>query len=118
MMLTHVEDAFRSLKSELGMRPVYHRKDHRMEGHLFITVLAYHLLASIQRELKRKGISHRWTTIRNQMATQMRVTLCLTNDSGERLHLRQTTDPEPFHLQVYQALGLPPKPLRSRRLRV
>ena len=69
MMLTSVEESFRCLKSELGLRPVYHRKDHRMEGHLFITVLAYHLLASIQRELRKKGISHRWSTIRMQLST-------------------------------------------------
>jgi hypothetical protein len=62
IMLTQVEDAFRCMKTDLGMRPVYHRKDRRQEGHLFITVLAYHLLASIQRELKKKGIAHRWGT--------------------------------------------------------
>ncbi|MBW2146941.1 MAG: hypothetical protein JRI22_07965, partial [Deltaproteobacteria bacterium] len=60
-------------------------------------VLAYHLLASIQRDLKNKGISHRWSTIRTQLATHMRTTVSLTNDQGERIHIRQTTDPEPFH---------------------
>jgi transposase len=117
MMLTFVEESFRCLKSELGLRPVYHRRDHRMEGHLFITVLAYHLLASIQRELRKKGISHRWSTIRMRLSTQMRVTASLTNNNGERIHIRQTTDPEPFHLEIYRALGLPLKPLRTKRLR-
>jgi transposase len=117
MMLTSVEESFRCLKSELGLRPVYHRKDHRMECHLFITVLAYHLLASIQRELRKKGISHRWSTIRMQLSTHTRVTASLTNNKGERIHIRQTTDPEPFHLEIYRALGLSPKPLRAKRLR-
>ncbi|MBW2135866.1 MAG: IS1634 family transposase [Deltaproteobacteria bacterium] len=118
MMLTQVEEAFRALKSELGLRPVYHRRDRRLEGHLFITVLAYHLLAAIQRQLKRQGLAHRWQTIRTRLATQMRVTVSLTNDQGERLYLRQTTDPEPFHLQVYRALGLPPKPLKTKKIKV
>jgi transposase len=52
MMLNRVEDCFRYLKSDLGLRPVYHQKDQRMEGHLFISVLAYHLLASLQKRLK------------------------------------------------------------------
>ena len=39
-MLTDLESVFRSLKSELGMRPVYHHKEDRCDGHLFITVLA------------------------------------------------------------------------------
>ena len=40
-MLTDVESVFCSLKSELGLRPVYHRKQVRSDGHLFISVLAY-----------------------------------------------------------------------------
>jgi len=118
MMLNQVEDAFRSLKSELGLRPVYHRLDRRLEGHLFISVLAYHLLAAIQRRLRAKGLSYRWQTIRSRLATQMRVTVAITNDKGERLYIRQTTDPEPFHLEIYRALNLPPKPLKTKRLRV
>ena len=55
MMLNWVEDSFRSLKSELGLRPTYHQKDKRLKGHLFISVLAYHLLASLQRGLMEKG---------------------------------------------------------------
>jgi transposase len=117
-MLTNLEDAFRSMKSELGMRPVHHRLDHRMEGHLFITVLAYHLLVSIQRELKKKGLSYRWETIRTRLTTQTRVTVALTNDQGERIYIRQTTDPEPFHLSIFRALGLSPKPLNSKRIKV
>jgi transposase len=117
-MLTNLEDAFRSMKSELGMRPAHHRLDRRLEGHLFITVLAYHLLASIQRELKNNGISYRWETIRTRLATQMRVTVALTNDKGERIYIRQTTDPEPFHLSIFRALGLSPKPLKSKRIKV
>ncbi|MBM3300405.1 MAG: IS1634 family transposase, partial [Deltaproteobacteria bacterium] len=93
MMLTQMEESFRCLKSELGLRPVRHHKDPRMEGHIFISVLAYHLLASIQRELRQKGISYRWETIRNRLSTQTRVTASLTNNKGERMHIRQTTDP-------------------------
>jgi len=117
MMLTQIEESFRCLKSELGLRPVRHHKDLRMEGHLFISVLAYHLLASIQRELRQKGISYRWETIRNRLSTQVRVTASVTNSKGERIHIRQTTDPEPFHFEIYRALALPVKPLRAKRLR-
>jgi len=117
IMLGRVEESFRCLKSELGMRPVFHRKDPRQEGHLFITVLAYHLLATIQRQLKEKGISHRWSTLRTRLATHMRATASITNEKGERIHIRQTGDPEPFHLEVYRALGLPPNPLKTKRMK-
>lgn len=117
MMLSQVEESFRCLKSELGLRPVYHRKDPRQEGHLFITVLAYHLLATTQRELKNKGISHRWSKLRTRLSTHMRATAAVTSDKGERIYLRQTGDPEPFHLDIYRALGLPVKPLKTKRLK-
>jgi hypothetical protein len=51
-------------------------------------------MASIQRELRQKGIFHHWETIRTRLSTQTRVTASLTNDKGERVHIRQTT---PFH---------------------
>ncbi len=117
MMLNQVEESFRCLKSELGLRPVYHRKDPRQEGHLFITVLAYHLLATIQRQLKARGISYRWKTLRTRLASHMRATASVTNEQGERLYLRQTGDPESFHLEIYRALGLPPKPLKTKRMK-
>jgi len=117
-MLIQVEEALGALKSELGLRPAFHRVDRRLEGHLFITVLAYHLLAAIQRQLRHKGISCRWQTIRAPLATQMRVTVSLAHEQGERLYIRQTTDPEPFHLMVYQALGLAPQPLKTKRLKI
>jgi transposase len=47
-MLTNLEAVFRSLKSELGMRPVHHQLADRVSGHLFITVLAYHLVHTIR----------------------------------------------------------------------
>jgi transposase len=113
--LTLVEDSFRSLKSHLGLRPMYHRKDRRLEGHLFISVCAYHLLATIQRQLRKEGIVHNWDIIRQRMASQCRVTVSMTNDKEERIHIRQTTEPEPFHREVYRALGLHSKPIPSQK---
>ncbi|MDO8688839.1 MAG: hypothetical protein Q7R39_02300 [Dehalococcoidia bacterium] len=59
-----------------------------------------------------------WCTVRMLLSTQTRCTASLTNDEGERIQIRQTADPESFHLEVYRALGLPPKPLRAKRLTV
>ena len=115
MMLNRVEDCFRYLKSDLGLRPVHHQKDQRMEGHLFISVLAYHLLASLQKRLMEKKIYYRWDTIRTRMSNQTRVTASITNEKGERIHIRSTTDPEPFHFEIYRALGLPLRPLSTKR---
>jgi len=113
MTLTVVEASFRSLKSDLGLRPMYHHIDRRLEGHLFISICAYHLLAAIQRKLRKEGIVHSWEIIRMRMASQCRVTAAMTNDKGERIHIRQTTEPESFHAEVCRALGIHSKPLRT-----
>lgn len=115
MTLTLVEASFRSLKSDLGLRPMYHRIDRRLEGHLFISICAYHLMAAIQRKLRKDGLVHSWEVIRMRMAPQCRVTAAMTNDKGERIHIRQTTEPESFHAEVYRSLGIHSKPLRTVR---
>jgi transposase len=51
LMLTEIEATFRSLKTELGLRPVYHQKEERVTGHLFITLLAYHLVHTLRHQL-------------------------------------------------------------------
>lgn len=72
VMLTDVESAFRSMKTELGMRPVYLQKPECVDSHLFITLLAYHVLHSIRHELKQHNINLSWNTLRERMNTQIR----------------------------------------------
>ena len=60
VMLTDLESVFRSLKSELGLRPIYHLTDRRTEGHLFITVLAYQVVQVIRLRLRQKGLTLSW----------------------------------------------------------
>jgi transposase len=55
--LTDLEAVFRSLKSELGLRPVYHHKTDRVSGHLFISVLAYHLARKSHRPIEKGRLS-------------------------------------------------------------
>jgi transposase len=52
VMLTRIENAFRDLKSYLGLRPNHHQKEQRVDGHIFISILAYHLLHSIEHCVK------------------------------------------------------------------
>ena len=64
VMLTELEDTFRFMKSGLGIRPVYNRLEHRLDGHMFITLIAYHITHAIRKKLKAAGINHRWEFIR------------------------------------------------------
>lgn len=116
ILLTDVEDSFRSMKSELGLRPNYHQRDHRIEGHLFITVLGYHIVNCIQWYLHRKDIYMRWGTIRDYLSTQTRVTTEFTNRKGKQIILRNTTEPEHFHKIVAEALSISSKPLKLKKI--
>ena len=69
-MLTDLESVFRSLKSELGLRPIYHHKEDRAEGHLFITVLAYQAVQLLRRKLKEHGFNGSWNSLRSIFAGQ------------------------------------------------
>jgi transposase len=109
-MLTDVEDAFRSMKSELGLRPIHHQKEHRSDGHLFITVLAYHVMHTIRIALRREGIHDNWTSIRKALSTHVRVSTTMKRDDGKVIHIRQASRPERFHTKIYNALGLCHRP--------
>jgi len=105
-MLTDLESVFRSLKSELGLRPVYHHKEERTDGHLFITVLAYQAVQVIRRKLKSNGINNNWTSLRKIFSSQQRVTATFRQKDDRTLHVRKTTIAEPKLKKLYDALEI------------
>jgi len=109
-MLTDIEDAFRCMKSELGLRPIYHQKETRCDAHIFITVLAYHLLHTIRFKLRQRGVRLCWTTIRQQLSTQVRVTTTMKREDGKVIRIRKSSKAEPSHQAIYDALNLTYQP--------
>jgi transposase len=105
-MLTDLEAVFRSLKSELGLRPIYHHKTDRVSGHLFISVLAYHFVHTLRYQLKAHGINESWTTLRRRLSTQVRITTQLKRADGQTVHIRKSTRPEPQQSLIFDSLGL------------
>lgn len=109
-MLTDLEAVFRCLKSELGLRPVYHHKEERADGHLFITVLAYQAIQAMRRQLKKQGLTTSWTGLREILSVQRRVTATFRQRDGRTLHVRKATVAEPKLLQIYEGLKIPASP--------
>jgi len=109
-MLTDLEAVFRSLKSELGLRPVFHHNTDRVSGHLFISVLAYHLVHTIRFQLKACGIHRSWEGLRRELEGQDRVTVELKREDGKTVHVRKATRPEPRQQVIYDALGISDRP--------
>lgn len=112
--LTTIETSFKCLKSEPGMRPNFHQLGHRTEGHIFISILAYHLLHSIETRLKSKKDNRTWETIRNILSTQTRITISFKKTDNEGYHLRLCTIAEEEHKKIYKNLSLKDIPLEKR----
>jgi transposase len=112
MMLTDLEAVFRCFKSDLGFRPIFHRKEERADSHLFITVLAYQFVQLIRRRLKESDINANssWRTLREIMSTQCRVTASFRRADGKALHVRKATRAEPEQMVIYRALKVSPTP--------
>ncbi len=114
-MLTQLESVFRSLKTDLGLRPVYHQIERRIEGHLFISVLAYHFVHTMRLQLKAKGIHESWQTLRQTLNSQQRITTTLTRRDGRAVHVRKATRPEPHQQRINEILGLSANPGGTHR---
>ena len=106
VMLTDLEATFRSMKTELGLRPVYHQKEERVTAHLFITLLAYHLVQTIRYQLKNKGINLSWNSIRKILSTQQRVTVAMKTIDQKSIYIRTTSKAEVMHKKLFDALGI------------
>ena len=115
MTLTEVEAVFRALKSELGLRPVYHQKQRRANGHLFISVLAYQAVCVLRTRMKASGRQDSWTTIRNALGTITRTTTSFERRDGRTLHVRKTAAADADQAAMYAAMDMaaPPRNLQK-----
>jgi transposase len=108
ILLTRVEDAFRDMKSPLMERPIFHHLQNRTQTHIFLCVLAYHLLAVIEHRFLQDGVHTSWWTLRQHLSTHQVVTVVLHEADGDRvLKIRQATTPEPLHREIYATLRIP-----------
>ncbi len=113
MKLSEVESAFRSLKSDLGTRPIFHRTDSRIESHLFISVLAYSILKSIVYSLNQKGYHKSWKTIMTNLENHNRVTIIQKSISSDIYFTRVTGIPEKDAKEIYDLLNISVKKNRK-----
>lgn len=114
-LLTRAEAAFRTLKSPLGERPIFHHKEGRVEAHIFLCVLAYHLLICIEKTLLDAGVHTSWATVRETLKTHQINTVVLPTDGGLVLRIRQGSTPETAHRELYQKLAIGSEIVRPRK---
>jgi hypothetical protein len=110
--LVAVEEAFKNLKGDLAIRPIFHQEERRVEAHIFIAFLAYCLQITLQRRLHAlaPGLTAR-SALEKFAAVQM-IDVHLPTTDGRELLLTRYTQPEPeLQLLIQQLkLSLPPQP--------
>ena len=111
-----VEETFHTLKSDLDMRPVYHKGDEGIKAHLNLAVLAYWIVSVTMYRLRKKGYPNvRWEEIRRIAGAQVMVTTRMETVRGETIELRQATEEEQELAKIYNLLGIKTHPMGTRK---
>jgi hypothetical protein len=103
------------LKTDLDLRPVYHKNDDATPAHLYLGLLAYSPVNTIRYQLKAKGIRHDWQEIVRITNTQKVVTTYEKNTLDETIYVRRCTEPNEKVKTIYQALGYRNYPFVKRK---
>jgi hypothetical protein len=119
MTLTRVEDSLKMMKAELGLRPFRHHTEQRCRAHVWITILAYHLLRWVEYTLELSGYQGTWRTIRRLLKTHGCSTVIVPTEEGLVHHTRRPGRPNDTQRLIYSLFGIDCKklPIRKRTYR-
>jgi transposase len=106
MQLTEVEAAFRALKSELSIRPVFHQLERRVKAHVMVAFLGYALWVTLKHLLRRKQSA--WSAARAlaELTTVQSADIVLPTTDGREIRLRRITQPTAEQKRLLSELGI------------
>jgi len=113
--IRNIEATFRTLKSDLDLRPIYHQKDENTMAHLHLGLLAYWLVNTVRHQLKQNGIHSEWREIVRTMNTQKAVTTLAQNNHEEVIMIRRCSEPNQQVRKLYDALKCKYAPFVKRK---
>ena len=111
--LTKIESSFRAMKSDLGLRPNYHKNEQSSMAHIFLSVLAYHMVYPVLNKLSESGLNYTWTSVRNILSSHDRVVTSFNSRDGACIHVRNTTQANANQKAIYNALKMNHDPLKN-----
>jgi len=114
-IIREIESTFRSLKTDLDLRPIYHKNDNATLAHLHLGLLGYWVANTIRYQLKQKGISHSWQEITRIGNTQKLVTTSGKNQIDEIISVQRCSEPIESLKPIYEALGYKTHPFVKRK---
>ena len=113
--IREIESTFRCLKSDLDLRPIYHKNDDATMAHLHLGILAYWLVNTIRYQLKQHNINHNWQELIRITNTQKVVSTYGQNKDDEIIYVRRCTEPNEKVKQIYKALKYRNYPFTKRK---
>jgi hypothetical protein len=114
-IIREIEATFRTLKTDLDLRPIYHKTDEASMAHLHLGLLAYWVVNTIRYQLKQKGIKNEWRDIVRIMSTQKIVTTTMDNEYDQQIIIRQCSEPTDAVTKIYTALQYKLKPFTRKK---
>jgi len=114
--IREIEDTMRILKTDLDMRPIFHKKDDSTMAHLHLALLAYWVVNTIRYQLKKEGINHCWSEIVRIMNTQKAVTTTAQNNCEQIIQIRKCSEPNENVKLIYQKLNFCATPFKKRKV--
>jgi hypothetical protein len=106
LQLTQIEQAFKELKSDLSIRPIYHQRQDRIEAHIFVCFMAYCLQVTLKARLKTKASGLTPRSVLEKFASVQMLDVHLPTTDGREIVLTRYTQPEKELLLLLQELGL------------
>jgi hypothetical protein len=121
MQLVFIEAAFKSMKSDLAIRPIFHRVQRRVEAHLFVAFMGYCLMAALRKHIEPAAPGLSPKAVLEQLGAIKMVDVCLPTSDGRWLIMPRYTEPEAEQLMLLEMLGLslpaqPPPRIRAGKL--
>ena len=116
MQLVQIEAVFRTLKSDLGLRPIWHQLEHRIEAHIFISFQAYCLQVTLQRRLKALAPGLTARAVLEKMQRLQMVDVRFPTTDGRTLTLPRRTEPDKDQRLLLDQLKLPLPPQPKPRI--
>lgn len=113
--IREIENAFRTLKTDLDLRPIYHKNDDATMAHLHLGILAYWLVNTVRYQLKHNGIKSCWREIVRIGNTQKVVTTSGTNTYDKSITTRKCTVPSDNLIRIYNILQTKHQPFTKRK---
>ena len=114
-IIREIEATFRVLKTDLDLRPIYHKTDAASMAHLHLGLLAYWVVNTVRHQLKQKGINHQWKEIVRIMNTQKMVTTTMVDQYEQTIVVRQCSEPSEKVTEIYKLLRYKEKPFSRKK---